>query len=172
MTFSDLLRLPFDRHTDRISVEAILSALPRTPEAVASQFYADHGRKADHQQAYGDLVLDTIAWSLVTVEAASLSDASTLPQFQSWYSNVGARPARFEVSGWTCIDSREDVQQHWAAHGTWLVPPVALTGSVVNKPSAFHVAEGHTRIGLLRGLVKHGVLAPSSRHRLWVGSAA
>ncbi|MCE4540774.1 hypothetical protein LXT12_26445 [Pelomonas sp. P7] len=172
MKFADLLLLPFNTRTGLISVEAIVEALPGTPAAVAQQFYADHGRKPDHQEAYGSLQLNTLSWSLVGVEAASLMDASTLPAFQNWFSNVGERVTRFDVAGWQCIDSRADVQRHWAEHGTWLVPPVVLTGAVVGSSAALHVAEGHTRIGLLRGLARAEVLPASSRHMVWIGSTA
>lgn len=119
MKFSNLLDLPFDARAGIISINAVVDALPGTPEAVAAQFYADHGRKSDHQEAYGALQLDVLSWSLITVEAASLSDASTVPAFSNWFSNVGERASQFAASGWRCIDSRADVQRHWAEHGAY-----------------------------------------------------
>lgn len=170
MKFADLLDLPYDTNTGIIAVEAILAAVPNTPLSVAQQFYADHGRKHDHQSTYWHLPIDQLAWSLIHVEAGLISRASVIQEFRPWFTSVANRAANYDTRGWECIDVRAEVRRHWAEHGTWSVPPVALVGQLVASTSELHVAEGHTRVGLLTGLVQHGVLAASSNHEIWLGT--
>lgn len=62
MLFSELLSLSFDPNTDRIDMEAILAAVPNTPDDVARQFFSDHGRKDEFQAAYGHVNLASLQW--------------------------------------------------------------------------------------------------------------
>jgi hypothetical protein len=169
MQFSDLLDLPFDANTGIIDAKAIAGTLPTTPTEVALQFYADHGRKDDFQHAYGKLKISQIDWSLVEKRADVLNTASMNEDFHRWFTNVGARAANFPVAGWKCVDTRRNVREHWEKHRTWLVSPIFLEASLVGSTSHLHLAEGHTRLGLLAGLVEQGVLPASSTHRIWLG---
>lgn len=169
VTFADLMRLPHDENSGRIELEAILAALPNTPWPVAMQFYADHARKPDHQACYGPLRLDTLSWELTGITAGQLALASTVTAFRRWFEAVAGRATHFEKDGWACIDTRAEVCRQWARERTWLVSPVVLQGAVAGSASEFHVAEGHTRIGLLKGLVAAGVISPLSAHEVWLG---
>jgi hypothetical protein len=51
-------------------------------------------------------------------------------------------------------------------------PPVFLEGHLVGRGPGLHLVEGHTRIGLLAGLVDAGILGPDSVHCAWVGAGA
>jgi hypothetical protein len=168
MKFSELLTLPFDA-SGCIDIAAILVALPDTPTEVAKQFYSDHARKNEFQVQYGGMDLDRLRWHRVKQSAGELMAASVYPDYQRWLDAVRRRPASFGSQGWECIDVRKDVQDHWAKHGTWLIPPVVLSGSLVGSSAALHIAEGHTRTGLLRGLIEHGLLPAQSMHSVWLG---
>ena len=49
----------------------------------------------------------------------------------------------------------------------------ALLGGVTFAPpgSAFHLVEGHTRLGILRGRLGRGMGAPEQQHTAYVGRA-
>ena len=79
----------------------------------------------------------------------ALSKATVFPGFQNWYDNVARRPEAFGEQGWKCIDSRKPIQKHWKVYGTWLVPPVLLRAKAATSSYEYHLAEGHTRVGLL-----------------------
>jgi hypothetical protein len=48
--------------------------------------------------------------------------------------------------------------------------PVLIKGALVGRSSKLHLVEGHTRLGTLLGLLSAGVIAPESRHLVWVGT--
>ena len=169
MRFSDLLQMPFNPESDTVDLRAILSALPDTPEEVARQVYSDHGRKEDFQSAYGRLEISAIEWKQVERPAAEICSASALPSFRQWFVNVGHRVERFEAEGWACIDVRRPVVSHWAEHATWVVPPVLILGDLMGS-TGLHLIEGHTRVGILAGLVRRRILSKNSGHVVWLGA--
>jgi hypothetical protein len=168
MQFSDLMDLPFDPRSDLIELDAVISALPNTPEAVARQVFVDHGRKEEFQAAYGCLDISAIEWKQVKRPAVEICSASVLPLFRRWFEGVGHRPERFEAEGWACIDSRPAVVAHWAEHSTWITPPVLIYGELEGG-TGLRLIEGHTRVGLLAGLIKRQVLSGNSSHLIWLG---
>lgn len=169
MRFSDLLDLPFDAGTGAIDIRSILDAAPNVPESVAQQFLADHGRKSEFQEHYAHLDLGQLVWSLESHSAADLARVAVYRSFRPWFDQVRARAGDFSSHGWSCVDRRECVQIHWSTSGTWIVPPVLLPAALVAGGLGLHAVEGHTRLGLLAGLVEHGVLRPTAEHRAWVG---
>jgi hypothetical protein len=55
-----------------------------------------------------------------------------------------------------------------------MTPPVFLNHNVEIKllPSPkkeLHLVEGHTRLGMLKGLIEKGLLSENSIHKVWVG---
>ena len=170
MKFAALLQLPYDKNTGIVDLDDILAHLPNTPLEVAKQFFADHGRNGAFQAQYGRIDLNDIIWQRTDETASVLSKASVYPRFRNWFESVGRRAEAFAVQGWKCIDSRKPVQAHWKDHGTWLIPPVLLQGILVSSSSVYHLAEGHTRVGLLAGLASTGILAPESKHTIWLGT--
>jgi hypothetical protein len=169
MVFADLLELPYDVATGMVNVDSIVSVLPDTPLPVATQLFADHGRKDEFQHQYGHLRLDGLRWTHQKLEARALLKVSMNPDFQRWFDFARRRTARFNLEGWLCIDMRTEVQEHWAQMRTWRVSPVFLFGVVVSSASRLHLVEGHTRVGTLVGLVENSILAEGSTHEVWLG---
>ena len=95
MLFSDLLDLPYDIDTGRIHSAGLTELLPRTPIDVVEQVYADHGRNADFQNAYGALATGELRWHLRREFAHVLARTSMLDSFRSWFESVAARPREF-----------------------------------------------------------------------------
>jgi hypothetical protein len=169
MKFAALCALPYDAGTDRIDIESLRTELPDIPNAVLVQFCADHGRNSEFQKQYGHLDLGEIAWTLRSTSAREICECSMNEVFRSWFEEVSQRAAQFPRRRWACIDVRREVQEHWRSHATWIESPVMIDGSLVGPGSALHLVEGHTRVGLLAGLVQRSIVAPESIHSIWLG---
>lgn len=170
MKFKQLLNQPYNKNTGQIDENVLARLLPETPPEVIRQFYVDHGRKDDFQSQYEDIEISKIHWAKVGLLAEDICQCSYYQRFSNWYNNVEQRALKLAKEGWSCIDCRSSVVKHWESERTWLTPPIFLRGSVLGSTSQLHLVEGHTRTGLLRGLVDAGVITPSSTHEIWLGS--
>lgn len=101
--------------------------------------------------------------------ASELAAAEPYPDFGNWTRSTGERVQLFPKLGWQSIDLRKDIQAHWAATKTWQTPPVVIDGGLMGSAARWRLMEGHTRIGLLGGLVKYGVLNADTQHSVWCG---
>jgi hypothetical protein len=167
--YAHLLNLGSGEGT-KIPMDALRTLELPMPDDVLEQFCADHATNSEFQEQYGQLDLCALSWRLRELPADQLVRSTVFEQFQRWVRSVRGRIGRFEVEGWACIDCRPAVIEHWKAHRTWLRSPIFLDGSVLGRDSILHLAEGHTRIGILTGLLEFGVLDASSLHRAWIGS--
>ena len=169
MKFPDLLALKYDPRSDVIDRGALAERLPDTPE-VALEVYSDHGRKGDFQEQYEGIEISRLRWERVELTARDLLDCSIFPGFSEWVDTVAHRIEDFAQDGWSCIDVLPEVVKHWQEHRTWLVLPVFLDHSLIPQGEGLHIMEGHTRLGILRGLVDRGIVAASTRHWIWRGA--
>lgn len=168
MRFCDLLNLPYDSAAN-IDRDSLKRCLPDTPDDVLTQVYADHGRKDDFQSQYGELDITSLRWEKRAFSAAEIAASCYYNHFSNWMDAVEQRVAQFSTHGWACIDKRPDVVAYWQAHKTWLRFPVFIAGHLIGVPTSLRLVEGHTRVGLLRGLIKANVLPTSSPHEIWLG---
>lgn len=168
MLFRDLLNLPFNCESNTISLDALESVVD-SPIEVVQQVFVDHGRKAEFQSQYGNLNLISISWYKEAITGADLVESSHFEGFDHWYNTVRHRGVLVATKGWSCIDTRKSVIEYWAANLTWRTRPVLIDGTLVNRPSKFHLVEGHTRVGLLAGLIDVGILDKSTTHEVWIG---
>ena len=169
MRFSDLLDQEYDERTGIIYADPIRDYLPETPLEVIEQVYCHHGRKDEFQSQYGELNLSAIDWTSIALPASEIIEATIYEGFMRWFRNVESRTSEFSARGWQCIDTRADVIAHWSRYQTWMRPPVLIQGLPPEVTGRLHVMEGHTRVGLLKGLIKEGVLSPLSTHEVFVG---
>ena len=142
------------------------------PEPVLEQVCSDHGRNCEFQSQYGALDLGSLRWSLENRAASELKEATVYEGFQRWAESVEARVQsfKFKSSGWACIDVRREIVAHWETYHTWLRPPVFIDAEVLGRGPGLHLMGGHTRLGILRGLVNHGVIPLGSHHAAWIGT--
>jgi hypothetical protein len=152
-----------------VDSQAIEMLLPGTPPTVR-EMYSDHGRKEQIQRQYGSITISDITWAKVSLRASEIVECSIYHWFSNWTNNVARRPESFGKAGWRCIDVRPNIVDYWSKFHTWLEPPVLLDASVLGRPHGLHLMEGHTRIGILRGLIFYGVLQPDLKHYIWRGT--
>ena len=170
MTFRDLLDRPYNKRNGIIELEALLEALPNTPIEVVKQVYRDHGRNGEHQQEYGELDIGSLSWAKREFAATEIQSCFVLSRFSEWSNSVSQRLDRFEPVGWECIDGREEVWRHWKKHRTWLIEPIFVSRDLVGEEEGLHLVEGHTRVGVLRGLLRRSLISGSSVHGVWYGA--
>lgn len=170
MLFSSLMNLSY-AESGRIELDALRQALPSTPEDILIQVYADHGRNCAFQKQYGHLDISRIEWQLDRLPAEEIVVCTVWRDFQNWFDSVAARVSAFAIQGWNCVDVRADVRLSWECERTWIKPPILLGGVLAPYAPRLHLVEGHTRIGLLRGLIAAGVLSGMSEHLVWIGRA-
>ena len=163
------MNLPFDKHTGLALREDVVQHFPGIPEEVIRQFILDHGRKNEFQEQYGQLDLNAVVWAKETLQGNDLLGCSHFEQFDRRVQNSRSKVSVFLKEGWKCIDRRPTVVEHWALFHTWNLPPILIEGSVVGRPSSLHLIEGHTRLGVLEGLIDAGVIDRDHCHEVWVG---
>jgi hypothetical protein len=168
--FSNLLDLKFDLNTEVIDLYELRKMFPNTPEDVLSQFYSDHGRKNEFQSEYANIEIDLLQWNLMEIVAETIVKSSMHPNFHGWFESVSNRVKRFSTEGWESIDCRVEVREHWRIKRTWIIPPVFLDGQIIGSESKFHLVEGHTRVGILDGFLKHDILSENQLHTIWVAT--
>ena len=65
--------------------------------------------------------------------------------------------------------AKTGVAQCWETHGTWKRWPILIDRRLLDPPeSGLQVVEGRTRVGVLRGRHRQGILV-AERHLAWVG---
>jgi hypothetical protein len=169
MKFRDLLTVRHNSDTGVIDAIELARLLPNTPQEVREQFYVDHGRNELFQAQYAELEISSLRWSKVGLFASEIAKCSYYERFANWYESVGQRATQFNTQGWSCIDSRKPVVEHWKTHKTWQLSPVFLQGDIAGSLYSLRLVEGHTRVGLLRGLASSGVIESNSIHEVWLG---
>jgi hypothetical protein len=135
------------------------------PKDVVEQFLFDHGTNPDFLDQYGHLSLETLNWPLEELPATEFARVT-------WtVDRLGARVEECESSPEGHIGLRlPDQRARWSEAGTWVVPPLLIDASLLRPPrSGLHIVEGHTRIGILRGLLAAGVADRGQTHSVYVG---
>lgn len=166
--FSDLLDLGKDSG-DNINTDELECALPDTPDYIIENVYSHHGRKSEFQSQYGKVIISEVSWVKTELSADEILRCGHYGGFTRWVESVQSRLRSFETSGWPCIDLRNEIVEHWKEYRTWASPPIALQRSVIGKGDGLWLVEGHTRLGVLKGLVGRGIVDGNSRHEIWVG---
>lgn len=167
--FSDLMKLDKNDH-DLISMKALRKELTDTPNDILEYFYSHHGRKDVFQRQYADLEINKIIWKKKYLSASEIVSCDCYSMFSEWMSNVQARISSFKTKGWNCIDVRNEIVKHWEEFLTWELPPIFIEKEMLNKSNGLWLVEGHTRVGVLRGLVEHSIVHNQSTHEIWLGS--
>ena len=163
MKFSDLMDLDLD-DAGNICVNDLASKLPETPTDVLEQFYADHGQNSDFQEQYYHLEISGLSWSLCELKYSDIANATVFPDFEHWLNTCTSEAQRVAADiDWSLIGHNASTIAHWKNHNTWSTPPVML----INGDN-YHLVEGHSRMGCLKGLVESGVLSKEIKHKVWV----
>ncbi len=168
MYFQELLNLKKDE-CGLMDFNELLNLLPNTPEDVLSQFFYDHGRNCDFQEQYGHLEITKLKWKEVELKADEIIKSSFYEDYSDYIIGVSERLNKFEKEDFFCIDIREKVVNNWKIKKTWLRTPIFLDAKLLEKSNKLHLVEGHTRFGILKGLLSKKVISKNSIHKIWFG---
>lgn len=135
------------------------------PEDVVRQWLFDH--PSHFLRDYGDVDLETVAWSLEVVPTAMLV---TLPTGASEEGLIEKFAADHEwhVRNRSHGGAHLGVPEMWETHGTWKTWPLLIERTLVDGGEGLQVVEGRTRVGVLRGRHRDG-LRVADAHLCWVG---
>lgn len=172
MLGKDLLSLEFNDRTGCISELALRQLLPNFPTEVLRQILVDHGRKDHIQNKFCDIDLTKINWEIHVLQAKKIAMATCHPSFENWVSSVKKRCKRFQEIRWPAIDARSEVVTFWEHNKTWKLPPMYISGFPGMPESTLCLVEGHTRHGVLLGLLEIGEILSESKHSIWIGTVS
>ncbi len=169
MKFKAILDVPHDKDSGILNRQALRAKFANVPEPVFEQVLLDHGRNEAFQTQYGELDLCRINWILETVSGTEIIACTRFKQFDARVQNVRCRAHEFRVNSWRCFGHSDAVRNYWQKHRTWFVPPVMIEGALVGTNSKLHLIEGHTRLGILMGLIDIEEISAGQVHQVWVG---
>jgi hypothetical protein len=134
------------------------------PAPVVGQFLYDHGAKDEFLEQYDHLDLLALRWELRELPAGVLVGCTVFEEFADQVIETAAMP-------------HHKIAQYREAYGpdlwsgSWRLPPVFLEGHLRNPPhERLHLVEGHTRLGILTGLLASDEVPSNSLHKIFVGA--
>jgi hypothetical protein len=163
MRFADL-RYFAKTSAGGLSAEGARALKLPMPEDVLEQFIIDHALNHKFQREYADLDLYAISWELAQLPTAEI--------ISSWskcdgYVDEVAEILSNSSAARPLPHMTPESSNAWIDSGTWRRSPVFLD-SVLSARSGLHLAEGHTRVGALKGLLDTDIPVRAS-HSCWVG---
>jgi len=170
MYFKDILNFPSEELGGRPDYNLLKKALPDVPEDIFFQLFYDHGRNSQFQLQYANLLILDIRWIEIELTVDELIDLSIYNNFLDWVSTVENRTKNCTINDFSSIDKRIEVVKYWENNHTWIKSPILILGNLINSYKKYHLVEGHTRIGILKGLFKQGLLNNNQTHKVWLGS--
>ena len=149
-----------ERHCEACARELGLEC----PLEVFGQLFHEHHADQEFATLYRAVDWGRVAWSLEELSGVQWRQVSVERGYQ--YAVDEARWRTFEEG---VVDARAAVVAHWGEAGTWLVPPVLVTGEVLGNSLRYECLVGFTRLGNLLGLMDRGEVKETARHLAWVG---
>ncbi|WP_281559510.1 hypothetical protein [Thalassomonas sp. RHCl1] len=172
MKYGDLTRIGLDRIDMSSSIARLREEFSLTaPPSVIEQFYIDHSDDERFQRLYSHIDLTMIKWSLINVETKHFLELTNEATCSEYMNEVAEDASNFEHIGEDVISCIDNIRKHWKKNGSWVTPPVFINGNILQKPNdaVYHLVEGHTRVGCLKGLAKYKVIDIADTHEIYYG---
>ncbi len=134
------------------------------PLEVFLQLFHEHHADADFGELYRAVDWERVAWGLEGLSGMQWRQVSVDRGYQH-----AVDEARWRTVEEGVIDERAAVVAHWGEAGTWLVPPVLVSGEVTGSLLRYECLVGFTRLGNLLGLLDRGDVKETALHEAWVG---
>ncbi|HEY4338849.1 MAG TPA: hypothetical protein VGM97_02780 [Steroidobacteraceae bacterium] len=134
------------------------------PAAVFTALF--HGRHDDPdlQELLQGIDFSHVTWEQEDRSGVALRQVSVDRAFQQAVDEAYRGIVDSEV-----IHEREDVMASWRETGTWIEPPIFLSGAVLGTAIQDHLLVGSTRLGCLIAFLDQSVVTELARHQVWVG---
>ena len=137
------------------------------PIEVFSQLFHEHHLDEGFAELSRAVDWSRVVWSIESLSGVQWRQVSVDRGYQ-----YAVDEARWRTVAEGVSDERVAVVAHWGEAGTWLVPPVIVTGEVLGNSLRYECLVGFTRLGNLLGLLDRGTLPETARHEAWVGRMA
>jgi hypothetical protein len=148
---------------DRHARAAQLAGLSCPPEVFAALFHGRHD-DADLEWLLRGINFGQVTWEQEERSGVALRQVSVDRRFQE-----AVDEAYRDIIDNELIHEREDVVAFWRDTGTWIEPPILLSGAVFGTGIGDYLLVGSTRLGCLLAFLDQRVVGESARHRVWVG---
>jgi hypothetical protein len=134
------------------------------PAPVFTALFHDRHGDPDLESMLRDIDFCHVTWQREERSGASLRQVSVDRAFQE-----AVDEAYRDIVDNDVIHDRGDVAASWRETGTWIEPPILLSGAVLGTAIRDHLLVGSTRLGCLRACLDQGVVMEGARHQVWLG---
>jgi hypothetical protein len=134
------------------------------PLEVFTQLFHEHHADADFAELYRAVDWGRVEWREEALSGVQWRQVSVDRGYQH-----AVDEARWRTLEEGVVDERDAVVAHWDEAGTWILPPVIVTGEVTGSLLRYECLVGFTRLGNLLGLLDRGEVKDVARHKAWVG---
>jgi hypothetical protein len=149
--------------TDRHARAAQLAGLS-CPPAVFTALFHDRHDDPELERLLGGIDFSPVRWEQEDRSGVALRQIRVDRAFQE-----AVDEAYRDIIDNDLIHEREDVVASWRDTGTWIEPPILLSGAVLGAAVRDYLLVGSTRLGCLLASLDKGVVTESARHQVWVG---
>ncbi len=147
-------------HWQRCTAEGL-----QCPLEVFMQVFCEEAGNADFASIVLAVDFGSVRWELVEMSGIALRHVRVDRLFQHALDEARERCSQFGIR-----DDRVEVMTNWETVGSWVVPPVMVTGEVLGTNFGHQLLVGFTRLGNLLGLLDRQEVPETGRHLVWVGS--
>jgi len=149
--------------TDRHARAAQLVGLS-CPPAVFTALFHDRHDDPNLESLLGGIDVGQVRWEKEDRSGVDLRQICVDRAFQEAVDEAYRGMVDNDV-----IHEREDVVASWRETGTWIEPPILLSGAVLGATVRDYLLVGSTRLGCLLASLDQGVVTEFARHQVWVG---
>jgi hypothetical protein len=148
---------------DRHARAAQLAGLSCPPAVFKALFHGRHD-DPDLEWLLRSIDFSQVSWEQEDRSSVALRQVSVNRAFQE-----AVDEAYRDIVDNAVVHECEDVVASWRERGTWVEPPILLSGTVLGTPIRDCLLVGSTRLGCLLAFLDQGVVTEAARHQVWVG---
>lgn len=134
------------------------------PQEVFAELFTENADDADFAVIVRAIDWGRVRWELEEFSGIALRHVRVDRGYQYALDEARERAAQFGIR-----DERTEVLDHWRDAGSWLVPPVMVSGEVMGTNIGYEFLVGVTRLGNLLGALDRQDVAEVQTHLVWTG---
>jgi hypothetical protein len=134
------------------------------PQEVFAELFTENADDADFAVIVRTIDWARVRWELEEFSGIALRHVRVDRGYQYALDEARDRAAQFGIR-----DERSEVLDHWRDAGSWLVPPVMVSGEVMGTNIGYEFLVGVTRLGNLLGALDRQDVAEVQTHLVWTG---
>lgn len=173
MKFSEVCPLLQKAKSEKEFIDSNFNVFNNTPSEVISQLYCGLACNNTIIGFYGNINIESLLWKCISLSAEHIiQETSYYPYFAAYVNEIEEEVTTDGFNAYSLL-SREvtdGCKRYWEKHKTWQVSPVFINGTILTLPMRnLHLIEGHTRLGILKGLLNKQLISHESPHKIFWG---